>query len=94
MSVYVDSMRARYGRMIMCHMIADTSDELRGMAATLGVDMRHLQHEGTSREHFDICLSKRKLAVWLGAQEITVKELARKIQGKRSAPREETSAHD
>lgn len=66
MPVYVDDMRADYGRMKMCHMIADTDAELRAMADCIGVAQRW--HQG---DHFDIALSKRVLAVAAGAVEIT-----------------------
>lgn len=71
MAVYVDSMRAPFGRMVMCHMLADTSEELHAMARRIGVARRWCQYEGTYREHYDICLSKRKAAVAAGAVEIT-----------------------
>ncbi len=80
--VYVDDMRARYGRMIMCHMIADTSDELHAMAGRLGVARRWCQREGTRKEHYDICLGKRALAVALGARQITQRDLIRKIHAR------------
>lgn len=70
MTVYVDSMRARFGRMVMCHMVADTSEELHAMAQRIGLQRRLCQHEGTYKEHYDIALSKRKLALAAGAQEI------------------------
>lgn len=66
MAVYVDDMRARYRRMIMCHMVADTEVELHAMADAIGVARRW--HQG---DHYDICLSKRKQAVAAGAVEIT-----------------------
>jgi hypothetical protein len=75
MAVYVDSMRAQYRGMICCHMAADTHDELMAMAQRLGLDPAWLQHAGTHREHFDIALSKRKIAVAYGAQEVSMKEL-------------------
>ena len=83
MPVYVDNMRARFGRMVMCHMIADTTDELHAMADKIGVSRRWIQSEGTSREHYDICLSKKHEAVSLGAIEVTMQELAIKIKERR-----------
>lgn len=76
MAVYVDDMRAPFGRMIMCHMVADTDVELHWMARRIGVARKWFQHPDTPKRHYDICLSKRKLAVQFGAVEITRRELA------------------
>ena len=78
--VYVDNMNAPYGDMIMCHMVADTSDELLQMADTIGVKRKWIQYPGTKHEHFDICLSKKKLAIKAGAQEITMMEMGYMLQ--------------
>ena len=75
-TVYVDDMRAPYGWMIMCHMFADTSDQLHAMAARIGIARKWCQYAGTWKEHYDIALSKRKLAVEAGAVEITLREAA------------------
>jgi len=85
MSVYVDNMRAKYGRMVMFHMVADTTDELLAMADKIGVARKWLQHPGTPKEHFDIALGKRELAVKAGAIEIGNKQLTEIIRGKRLA---------
>lgn len=65
MTVYVDDMQANYGRMIMCHMMADTEDELHAMAARVGVQRKWYQGD-----HYDIAKSKRALAVKYGAVEV------------------------
>ncbi len=80
MTVYVDDMRAHFGRMIMCHMIADGSEELHAMALSIGVPRRWCQSEGTWKEHYDVCLAKRALAVDAGAVEIAWKEAGRMIR--------------
>lgn len=70
MTVYVDNMRAPFGRMVMCHAIADSTEELVTMARGIGVDSKWIQKPGTPREHFDISLSRRALAVRAGAVEV------------------------
>lgn len=82
MAVYVDDMRAKFGRMVMCHMIADTDDELHAMAELIGVDRRWHQKAGTAQSHYDICLAKRALAVKGGAVEITMRRLAEIVRHK------------
>ena len=76
MAVYVDDMKAAFGRMKMCHMVADSRAELFAMADKIGVQRRWLQKPDTPHEHFDISMSKRKLAVGFGAQEIDRRQLA------------------
>src|ERR1700734_176256 len=72
MTVYVDDMRAPFGRMIMCNMLSDTDDELHAMAARIGVARRwHQAPPKASDSHYDIALSRRALAVKFGAVEIT-----------------------
>lgn len=78
MAVYVDNMHetklGSLGRMKMCHMIADTTEELLAMADKIGVQRKWLQYPGTSKEHFDIARSKRTLAVAAGAVEIEMEQ--------------------
>jgi len=92
MTVYVDDMRAAYGRMIMCHMLADSDEELHSMAARIGVARRWWQSpQKTSGSHYDIALSKRTLAVGHGAVEITWRQASamnarRKAEGALGSP--------
>jgi hypothetical protein len=76
-------MRAPFRGLIMCHMIADSTAELLAMAGRIGVARKWIQKSGTYREHFDICLSKRKLAVVHGAIEISMREMAQRSLEKR-----------
>ena len=90
MSVYVDDANIPFGRMIMCHMIADTEEELLAMADKIGVARKWIQRTPGKpwRTHFDICLAKRKLAVSMGAVEIGMGELADILARKRMAYKE------
>lgn len=75
MAVYVDDMRANFGRMVMCHMVADTEDELHAMAERIGVARRWHQAPPKHDSHYDIALTKRALAVAAGAVEISWRQL-------------------
>lgn len=69
MTVYVDNMRHRLGRLVFCHMLADTESEMHAMASAIGVARRWYQGD-----HYDICLKMRARAVAHGAVEITMRE--------------------
>lgn len=70
MAVYVDSSIWPFGRMMMCHMIADTRRELDEMADKIGVARKWIQYPNNPhRIHYDICKSMRAKAVVLGAIE-------------------------
>lgn len=73
MTVYVDAPRHRLGRMVMCHMAADTLEELHAMAERLGV-RRHFQ-DRPGAPHYDICKMNRERAIALGARPVTSRAL-------------------
>lgn len=72
MTVYVDMERNRLGSMIMCHMFADSASELHEMAAAIG--MKREWYQPRSFPHYDVSLSRRKVAIRLGAVEVTRRE--------------------
>jgi hypothetical protein len=75
MTVYVDDFRSPYRGMKMCHMLADSDDELHAMADLIGVARRH--HQNTmSGSHYDIASSKALLAIRNHAVPITVRQAA------------------
>lgn len=83
MTVYVDDMFAPLGRMKMCHMIADSREELLQMVMRIGVDPKWIQRQGTYKEHFDIAMSKRALAIQNGAVPITRRQLVEILNRRR-----------
>lgn len=83
MAVYVDDERIPYRRMLMCHMLADTTEELLDMADKIGVQRKWIQYPGTPKEHFDICLSKRAKAIQCGAFDADREKVVDIIRAKR-----------
>lgn len=91
MTVYVDDMRAPLGRMIMCHMIADSDTELHNMTAMIGVAWKYHQAPPKHDSHYDISLGKRESALRHGAVEITLRQcvvmnVRRRITGSLGEP--------
>lgn len=71
MAVYVDPAVHPFGRMIMCHLFADSEAELMAMVDRIGVDRRWAQRPPKADWlHFDIAKGKRALAVAAGAIEV------------------------
>jgi hypothetical protein len=77
--VYIDNFNGPFRRMLMCHMIADTTEELMMMADKIGVGRKWIQYPGTANEHFDVCLSAKKKAITFGAIEINMRDYARMV---------------
>lgn len=76
MTVYVDDVRHQFGRMVMCHLWADTEAELLAMVDLIGVDRKWIQGHPTlslakyrdaSWVHFDISLGMKAKALAAGA---------------------------
>lgn len=88
MIVYIDDMNAKFGRMVMCHMIADTDDELHAMADAIGVNRKWHQK---NNNHYDVSLGKKAIAVQHGAVVVTMLQMAamnvrRKVTGELGLP--------
>lgn len=75
MTVYVDDMAASFGRMRMCHMIADTLEELHTMADRLELQRNWFQRS-RSGPHYDLSKTKRAEAIAFGAREISLRQCA------------------
>jgi Protein of unknown function (DUF4031) len=77
--VYVGTMEFGFGRMKMFHMSSPNMDELHRMADLIGVKRKWFQehYKGTDfyHPHYDVCKSKKELAIMLGATEINDREL-------------------
>mgnify|MGYP005817472615 CR=1 FL=1 len=76
MTVFVDDVRHSYGNMVMCHMWADTLEELLAMADQIGVKRRWIQGHtelsiGKAKQaswvHFDVALGAKRRAIKAGA---------------------------
>lgn len=87
MTVYVDDMEAPFGRMIMCHMWADTYPELIAMAQAIGVDTKWLQYPPkASWVHFDIAKSMRSKAVVRGAYPVAWRDVSKAAKRQKLEP--------
>lgn len=75
--------------MKMSHLLADTDEELHEMAEKIGVQKKWHQKAGTPWSHYDICLSKRELAIQNGAIQVTTMALRdliiRKLRSQKTA---------
>jgi len=83
-SVYVDNFyetgAGNFGRMKMSHLIADSTEELLEFVDKIGVARKWIQYPGTPREHFDIAMGKRALAIRQGAKAVNFRDLSEIMQ--------------
>lgn len=81
MPVYVDQSANAFGRMTMCHMIADTPDELHAMAERIGMRRSWFQAPPkASFWHYDVAKGKRELAIAAGAVDCDRREFVGHLQ--------------
>lgn len=69
MTVYVDDAKIHFRGCLMCHMFADSLEELHAMAQAIGLKRSWFQ-KGDTLAHYDVSLSKRKLAEERGAVRV------------------------
>ena len=77
--IYADDLEIPWKGKLWCHLITDGDDnELHGFALRLG-----LRREWYQGDHYDITLSKRAIAIKLGAALVTGAEMVRIRRDKR-----------
>lgn len=84
MPVYVDKARNSFKRMIMCHLLADTLEELHSFAKQIGLKREWFQNGSTP--HYDLSLTKRRWAIKNGAVEIDNQKVVEIIKKYRVNP--------
>ena len=85
MSVYIDTLMNPYKGKKVCHMIADTEDELISMILTVGGKMENQLDAGTADSRFDVNERQRELALENGAIEISKSHLAKICKERKTA---------
>lgn len=78
--VLVGTIEFRFRRMIMFHMAAEDLNELHEMADKIGINRKWFQCENEKHPHYDICKSKKALALKFGAVEVNDREIVRMHQ--------------
>lgn len=86
--VYVDKQKNMLERMKLCHMLADSLDELHEMAERIGLKREWFQPKSTP--HYDVNLERRKLALRFGAVEADRKKVVELIKTHREQTKEVT----
>lgn len=79
MTVYVDNARLPFRGMVMCHMFADTTEELHQMAHAIGLRRAWFQTDSVL-EHYDVSLSMRDKAIKRGALSVDGQWLKKRIR--------------
>lgn len=82
--VYVDNFNAPVGKMILCHLFTDNTEELLQMADKLGIDHKYMQWPGTPSECFEVTANRKRKAIAAGARKTTFTQYCKmsKISGK------------
>ncbi len=79
MAVFVDDYNGIFRGMKRCHMMADSDAELDRMAEKIGLNLKWRQEHPIRAPHYDVCQSKKQLALKYGAIEIGTRDLALKF---------------
>ena len=85
MTVYVDELRPTvpspsWHYRASCHLTADSQEELHAFARDDLALKRHWYQDDGKYPHYDLTASRRRVAVRLGATEITAREWIKRVR--------------